>query len=391
VGSFSTFFLWDVLADLSSLPAIFAWSLICTSRIIANYFYSPSTFSVAQDIPRDEKSILVTGGAGYIGSELVQQLLDDGWDVTVLDLGMFGYGSLSHHELNEKFRLIKGDALNVGTLSHAIRDRSVVVHLAGLVGDPACAVDEDFTMIMNDLSARVVKDACLSHGISKLIFASSCSVYGFSNKIVNEDSYLTPVSLYAKSKINTEEDLKRIRNDSLSVTILRFATVYGHSMRPRFDLVTNLFTAKAFNCEKIEVFGTQQWRPFIHVKDIARAICLVAEEQTDRTKNQTYNVGGDSENYTINDIAKIVSDQTASLLGVRPLVEITNQDTDPRSYEVSFKKIKQDLGFEPVWTVEDGVKEMLTAFVNGEYDDYRNTQHSNVATTKAELWKRRRA
>lgn len=202
---------------------------------------------IKSDISNSKGPILVIGGGGYIGTHVVEQLLESGYSVRILDRFVFGKKVISDLLKNKNLEIIEGDISDLVALSRALQGVSAVVHLAGLVGDPACAVDENMTLHINIASTRVVKEMSKAFKVPHFIFASSCSVYGASDEVMNEGSSLNPVSLYAKTKIDSEQEILNDKTADFNPTILRFATVFGHSRRPRFDLVTNLFTAQAYN------------------------------------------------------------------------------------------------------------------------------------------------
>ena len=199
--------------------------------------------------------------------------------------------SLSAFSGSPHFELIDGDVTDISKLAAAMRHASSVIHLAGLVGDPACAVDPEFTRHENIIATRMAREVAQSLGIHRFIFASSCSVYGASDKEMREGDGLNPVSLYAQTKIDSEQELLYSVRDDFFVTVLRFATVFGHSSRPRFDLVANLFAAQAMMNGIVTVIGPDQWRPFIHVRDLARAIVMVLEARPEIVQSQIFNVG----------------------------------------------------------------------------------------------------
>jgi nucleoside-diphosphate-sugar epimerase len=333
---------------------------------------------------RQRGSILIIGGAGYIGSHLVSVLLDSGENVLVLDRLMYGSDPIKKYLNNPKFKFINGDATDISLLTQAMQGVSSVVHLAGLVGDPACAVDEAFTRHTNIVATRMVKDVAQSMGIHRFIFASSCSVYGVSEFEIDETGDLNPVSLYAKSKIDSEEELRKFVADDFIVTILRFATVFGDSPRARFDLVANLFTAQSMAGENLNVIGPSQWRPFIHVYDLARAIALVLKADPRKIQNQIFNVGDERLNMTILELANIVK-KVATSFGKNPEIKIKEMEiSDRRNYAVCFKKIKSTLGFNASILMEDGIMEMAKKLFNNEYDDYKSDKYSNVMVTEFE-------
>lgn len=324
--------------------------------------------------------VLVTGGAGYIGSRAVKLLLERGHRVRVLDKLMYGADSIQEFIRNPHFELIEGDVTDIAKLTTAAKGASGVVHLAGLVGDPACAVDTEFTRHTNIVTMRMAKNVAESLGVFRFIFASSCSVYGASEKEVSETSDLHPVSMYAQTKIDSERELLASSRDDFFVTVLRFATVFGHSRRPRFDLVANLFTAQALADGLITVTGPSQWRPFIHVRDLARAIVMVLEADPFLVQGQIYNVGDRRLNMTILQLAEIVKSIASKSRDVK--ISVREDAADMRNYAVSFDKVRSQLGFEASVLMEDGIREMVDNFLQGGYNRYRDAAYSNVATTK---------
>lgn len=326
--------------------------------------------------------VLVLGGAGYIGSHTVDLLLQRGHQVRILDRLMYGRQPIQEFLANKNFELIEGDATDIAKLTLAMKGASAVVHLAGLVGDPACAVDADFTRHTNIIATRMAREVAHSMGIQRFVFASSCSAYGVSDKEVCETDELNPVSLYAQTKIDSEKELLASQHDGFFVTVLRFATVFGHSRRPRFDLVANLFTAQAMTDGLITVIGPGQWRPFIHVRDLARAIVLVLHTEPAIVQGQVFNVGDKRLNMTIQQLAEQVQTVCSRYRDVR--ISVTDNAQDRRNYAVSFDKIRSMLGFEAGTLIGPGVEEMAAALHHGSYEHYRDQLYSNFAmTTKA--------
>ena len=327
--------------------------------------------------------VLVVGGGGYIGSHVVDLLLKEGFPVRLFDRFLYGRGPISEFEANSRFEIIEGDITDIMKLTEAMSGASAVVHLAGLVGDPACAVDEAFTRHTNVIATRMLKEVAMSLGVPRFIFASSCSVYGASDIEVDETSALNPVSLYANTKIDSERELLSRIDETLCVTILRFATVFGHSRRPRFDLVANLFTAQAINEGRITVTGENQWRPFVHVRDLARAIVMTLKAKPSVVHSQTFNVGDSRLNVTIGELGKRVH---AIVSQEKPVEIIVNNNVnDKRNYLVSFQKIKRALGFEASTMLEDGIREMVQEFHKGTYNHYRDAIYSNLEMTRRAL------
>jgi len=360
-------------------------SIFCPMVLMPRYFLNISKGkSIGNYLLRQRGGVLIIGGAGYIGSHLVELLLDEGEQVVVLDRLMYGKKSIQKFISHQNFKLIQGDATDIAALTNAMRDVSSVVHLAGLVGDPACAVDENFTRHTNIVATKMVKQVAQSMGIHRFVFASSCSVYGVSDFEIDEGGKLSPVSLYAKSKVDSEEELRSSVSDDFIVTILRFATVFGDSLRPRFDLVANLFTAQALNGENLTVMGPNQWRPFIHAHDLARAIGMTLKADPKKIQNQIFNVGDERLNMTILDLAKAVK-KVANSFDRNP--EISIQETniaDKRNYAVSFQKINKYLGFTASILMEDGIREMAEKLNKNEYGDYKLENYSNVKITELE-------
>jgi FlaA1/EpsC-like NDP-sugar epimerase len=211
-------------------------------------------------------AILVIGGAGFLGSLLVRKLLKNNIKVNVLDLLLYGNTSIRDlYSYEKNLKVIKGDFRSIDKIYEAVDDVYCIVHLGGIVGDPACNIDPKLTFDVNLMATKMVAEVAKGSSINKFIFASSCSVYGASDEILNEKSMLSPLSLYAKTKLASEDLLLSMKSGNFSPLILRFATLFGLSYRPRFDLVINLFAAKAAIEKKISIFGGDQWRPFIHV------------------------------------------------------------------------------------------------------------------------------
>jgi nucleoside-diphosphate-sugar epimerase len=366
------FVLWGLL----TLPTV------VLARLLLGLPYSRraplTTLAVTRHGP-----VLVIGGAGYIGSLTVERLLQSGHRVRVLDRLMYGSAPLAAFAGSPNFELLEGDVTDISKLAAGMRHASAVIHLAGLVGDPACAVDHDFTRHTNIVATRMAKDVAQSLGIYRFIFASSCSVYGASDREMREDDELHPVSLYAQTKIDSERELLFTVRDDFFVTVLRFATVFGHSRRPRFDLVANLFAAQAMMNGNITVVGPDQWRPFIHARDLARAIVIALEARPEVVQSQIYNVGDDRLNMTIGQLGELVRRTVGVYRDVQ--INVRGGDQDRRNYRVSFDKVRSHLGFTAEITIEDGVREVVEQLRAGKYGDFRNPVYSNVETTRAAL------
>jgi nucleoside-diphosphate-sugar epimerase len=315
----------------------------------------------------------VIGGAGYIGSALLPKLLDQGHQVRLLDLMFFGESPIAQVLSHPKLELIEGDFRHVESVLRCIHDVDTVVHLGAIVGDPACSLDESLTIDVNLSATRMVADVSKDAGVERFIFASTCSVYGACDETLDEHSMVKPVSLYGRTKLASERVLMSMADERFAPTLIRFATIYGFSGRTRFDLVVNLLAAKAKIDGEITVHGGNQWRPFVHVDDAARAVAMAVDAPSELVANQILNVGSNDQNYTIQQIAELVRDQVVSAK------IITSEDAvDIRNYRVDFSKIRNELGFEPQWTVESGIHQVLEAIAEGNVTDYRDPRYSNV-------------
>lgn len=354
-----------------------AWTLLCA--VVASVRYSRMKIGERyRVVPRGEaanakiEDVLVVGGAGYIGSILTRQLLDAGYRVRVLDLELFGTQSLAEVIDHPRLQVMKGDFRNIEDAARALRGMDAVCHLAAIVGDPACALDRETTITVNYAAAKMMAQLAKANGVTKFVFASTCSVYGDSEDIMSEDSPLNPVSLYATTKIDAERALLDTADADFQPTILRFATAYGWSHRPRFDLVANLFSAQAVTDKKIRVFNGEQWRPFVHTRDIARACVLALEAPLSKVGGQIFNVGDESQNYTLSQLGQIVARCCPGI----EVEEVRNGD-DPRNYRVSFAKIRRTLGFRASIDLVEGVQEMVDAVRGGLVPNWRDPIYSN--------------
>jgi nucleoside-diphosphate-sugar epimerase len=317
--------------------------------------------------------ILLIGGAGYIGSALIPKLLGKGYRVRVLDLLLYGTEPIAEWLDHPRLEIIQADFRQIDKVVEATREIDALVHLGGIVGDPACALDEDLTTDINLMATRMIAEVAKGSGVGHFVFASTCSVYGASDQSLDERSILNPVSLYARSKIASEKVLQKMADDRFSPVILRFGTIYGLSGRTRFDLVINLLTAKAVIENEMTIYGGDQWRPFLHVSDAAEAIVQILETPLESVRNQVFNVGSNQQNYTIKQIGEIIQKFVPNAN-----IVYQNENLDPRNYWVNFNKIYRSLQFEPKWTVEQGVEQVIRAIRSGKISDYRDAKYSNV-------------
>jgi nucleoside-diphosphate-sugar epimerase len=325
----------------------------------------------------DPDKVLVIGGAGYIGSGLVEKLLNLGLKVTVLDAMHFGEEPLSRIAGHPALKLIREDFRHIEVITRAMNGVGSVIHLGGLVGDPACATHPDLTIDVNVTGTKLMGEIAKARGVRRFIFASSCSVYGACDEIVDEKSRFNPQSLYARTKVASEAVLSSLNDPDFAVTCLRFATIYGASGRTRFDLVVNLLCAKAVRDGVITVFGEDQWRPFVHVEDVARAIVMTLQAPVGLVANEAFNVGGNDQNHTLGDVAELIRSQV-------PEAKIVSDANcpDQRNYRVSFRKIQARLGFEPAWTLERGIAQVVASVRSNEVGHYSLPEYSNVLSLK---------
>jgi len=302
------------------------------------------------------KIILVTGGAGYIGSVLVRKLLAYGYKVRVLDKLMFGVDSIKGLLNDRNFELIKGDILDTNTLKRSIRGAENILHLAGARYSSGSVFKDTREDILKDyLIGKILVNAAKDYGIRRFIFASSCSVYeGKQDSLSTESSLLKPSSLYAKNKLKVENYILRMSDAKFVPTILRIGTVYGWSMCMRFDLVLNRFIMDALRNKKILLFDGEQWRPFIHCLDVAGAFIKALQSSEKNIKSEIFNIGNSTENYQIMHLAKIVTKFI-------PCTIINRPSKDKRSYRIDFSKSALQINFKTNYCIKDGIKEIKTA------------------------------
>jgi nucleoside-diphosphate-sugar epimerase len=322
------------------------------------------------------ETVLVVGGGGYVGSVLCGQLLDRGYTVRVLDPLLFGDDGVAPYRENDRFTLVEGDMRSIETVMDAIEGVDAVVHLGGLVGDPASSLDPARTLALNLHSVKLLANVCKYHQINRFLFASTCSVYGRdeTDDLLTETDPLNPVSLYARTKIESERELLSM-NGNFAPTILRMATVYGLSPRMRFDLVVNVLTAKAHTEGTVPIFGGEQFRPNVHVADAARAYVDCLEAPIETVDHEVFNVGSNEQNYRIEELGRIVADGVPGAT-----LDLQADKEDDRSYRVDFSKIRETLGYETEHTVESACEEIRVAFERGEFEDYTAARYSNYKT-----------
>jgi nucleoside-diphosphate-sugar epimerase len=324
--------------------------------------------------------VLVTGCAGYIGSVLTRQLLRKEYRVRGLDALCFGGESLLDIINHPRFDFVRGDIRDTAAVRRVLDGVSAVLHLAAIVGDPACAQQPDLAREVNGTATQRLFD--LAHEtptVRSFVFASTCSNYGkmMGDGYVTEQSPLRPVSLYAELKVAFEETLLKtpVRKD-FAPTSLRFSTVYGLSPRMRFDLTVNEFARELTLGRKLQIFGEQFWRPYCHVDDLARAVVLTLESPPEKTRQQVFNVGDTRENYT----KKMIVEEFYRLFPETPreLITYIQKLEDPRDYRVDFSKIGSALGYAITKRLPDGLREIHCLLRNGILSDPDSKRFRNV-------------
>jgi nucleoside-diphosphate-sugar epimerase len=325
-------------------------------------------------VPNDRR-ILVTGGAGYVGSHVTRLLLERGYRVRVFDKLAWGRGSVADLAGQRGFELYEGDICHIEDLVEGLEGCAGAIHLAGIVGDPACDLDPDATYAVNLEATRAIVNVARYRGLSRFVFASTCSVYGAAGESwIDETTPVQPASLYAETNVQSEElILDGFRDADTLATVMRLGTVFGSSARMRFDLVVNIMTAKAVSEGVINVHGGDQWRPNVHAHDVARAALACLEGDRAAVDGEIFNVGADDQNHRVAELGEIVA---SSVPGSK--IDVSAEAPDPRSYRVSFEKIQRVLGFGCERSVASGVEEVAAALRDGTFGDFRDDRYYNV-------------
>jgi Nucleoside-diphosphate-sugar epimerases len=301
--------------------------------------------------------VLVTGGAGYIGSVLCRMLIEKGFDVICLDRFFFGFDSIE--EIRDKIKMVKEDIRWFNP--NILKDIDTVIDMASLSNDPSGELDPQKTLEINYEGRVRVAKLSKKLGVKRYVLASSCSVYGFQEGILTEESTLNPLTTYAKANALAEKEILSLADKSFKATVLRQATVYGFSYRMRFDLAINGMVLGFYKNGKIPIMRDgKQWRPFVHVKDTSNAFIKVLEAEPELVNGQIFNVGSDEQNFQIFELAKLIAESINM-----PFNYEWYGSPDNRSYKVSFKKIKEVLNFKPKYTPREGAKEVFEALKDG--------------------------
>jgi len=308
------------------------------------------------------KRVLITGGAGYLGSILSRKLLEKGYKVRVIDNLWYGKEPIEDCLKNENFELIQDDIRNLVVTVKALKDVDAVIHLASIVGMPASSIEPRTSEEINYLATKNIAELCQLHGIETYIFASTCSVYGAQpDRLITEKSPTMPLDFYAEQKFYSERAIGWLNR---APTILRFGTLFGYSPRMRFDLVINLFIAQAISGEKIVVHGGNQYRPFLHVSDAADSLIFAIENNLTGTYNVT------TENITIMEVAERIKKITNCE------IEISKDIEDERDYKVSAEKINK-FGFKPSKNLEYAFEEIKKVIEEGKIKKFKDPKYNN--------------
>lgn len=303
-----------------------------------------------------QKTILVTGGAGYVGAVLVPKLLNEGYHVRVLDLCLYGEDVLDEVAEHPNFQLIRGDIRDQDTVDQAMDAVWAVIHLACISNDPSFELNPELGKSINLDAFEPLVDSAIDHGVERFIYASSSSVYGVKDEPnVTEELSLEPLTDYSKFKAECEKILESKRRPGFHTLTIRPATVCGYSPRLRLDVTVNILTNHAVNKRAITVFGGKQLRPNIHIEDMCALYVHVLRLPAEQIDGKCYNAG--YQNHPVGEIAELVR----SVVGDDVTTEYT-ESNDTRSYHISSEKLRDELGFAPSHSIEDAVKDLVMAF-----------------------------
>lgn len=316
--------------------------------------------------------VLVTGGAGYLGSVLTGKLLEKGDVVTVLDIAMFGAEGLLPYFGKQNFKFIKGDIRDKKLLQLIFKEKfDSVFHLAALVGEPACDNNTKIASEINHKATITLGNLAKKNGVDRFIFTSSSSNYGVSrpNQLADENSPLNPLTFYSKTKVEAERDLLPLNSHEFAVCVVRLSMLFGLSPKMRFNVLINEFARDAYFGKDLIVYKEDSWRPYTHTEDAADAFVAISQAKKDLIAGEVYNVG--TENYRKKDLIKLIHKYIKKVKIIRKGGEANNRD-----YKVSFEKLKRVLNFSPQKSVEEGVRELIWSFENNVFSDPFDTKYS---------------
>ena len=322
------------------------------------------------------QTVLVTGGAGYVGSRLVPVLLEKGYRVRVLDWFLYDPYVFDGFKENPSLELIRGDTRDPEVVKHCLEGIDAVIHLAAISNDPSCDLDPQLTRAVNLDAVLGLVDAAKQQGIKRFINASSASVYGIKKEEnVTEDLSLEPITLYAKYKAESERYVIDANSSDFTTVSIRPATLCGYAPRLRLDLTVNILTHHAIRKGKITVFGGEQKRPNLHISDMIDLYLLMLEIESEKIAGRVFNAG--FENYKVKEIAQLVQQTLSTDVKIE-----TIPSDDHRSYHISSDKIRRELDFNPKYKVVDAIKEIQAAFTQKVVRDPEDTKYYNVKFMK---------
>jgi nucleoside-diphosphate-sugar epimerase len=330
----------------------------------------------------DGRSILVVGGAGYLGCVLVEELLARGYGVTIFDRLFFGRQGLE--KVKDRIRVIAGDVRAMPP--SALDDVRAVVNLSGLSNDPTAEYNPDANFQMNTVATRILGEMAKKRGIRRYIFASSCSVYDVGvvdeerDVLLNEESAVAPRAVYAVSKLQGERELLSLKDDNFSPVILRMGTLFGFSPRMRYDLVVNTMVKDGLSKGRLNLhFGGQMWRPLTDVRDAARSYICALESDVELTSGRIYNVV--TGNYRISELALRIQSLLAEL-GYEVKIDSQFEYRGIRNYRVSGNRIQQELNFKPLISLDESVRNIVHSIQEYGYEDFDNDRYYNIRWMK---------
>ena len=286
---------------------------------------------------------------GYIGSVLTQVLVKNNFEVTGCDIGYYPFNFTEQENLS--INVLRKDIRNLTKTD--VEGHDAILHLAALSNDPLGDLYPSLTNEINYLATLKLAKLAKEAKVERFVFSSSCSTYGVNEEAVDENSPLDPLTTYAKSKVNSERELRKLGDENFCPVIMRSATAYGISPNFRFDLVVNNLTGAAFTTGSVKLLsdGTA-WRPLIHVEDMSNAFVQVLRAETEKVNGQIFNVGTNDDNYKVKEIAQLVEE----IVPNSKIEYATNADKDSRSYKVNFDKIREQIGYKTKWKLKDGIR-----------------------------------